>query len=151
MPLGAEVLKVAYVYDMMTAMNFDEEEIRLSPNETLDLTTKLNIFPATLFRRLIVLRSVIYARDDRRLEVDIERERECVPFILLIFLTAVIDIRFDCYGIFGDKEHIALSNYQDGEASSVHSIKSIAAGLLRNGSWEESPESMIRPNCTDIA
>ncbi len=25
MPLGAEVLKVAYVYDMMTAMNFDEE------------------------------------------------------------------------------------------------------------------------------
>ena len=25
MPLGAEILKVAYVYDMMTAMNFEEE------------------------------------------------------------------------------------------------------------------------------
>ncbi len=43
--------------DEVLAMNFDEEEIRLSPNETLDLTTKLNIFPATTWAQVLDFKS----------------------------------------------------------------------------------------------
>lgn len=89
MPLGAEILKVAYVYDMMTAMNFDEEphseivairhlmndEVEYNPDVVDALLSSINILqPGTC---------VEMTNGDRGLVIAANNNNVLEPFILL--------------------------------------------------------------------
>ena len=88
MPLGAEVLKVAYAYDMMTAMNFDEEphseivairhlmndEVEYNPDVVDALLSSINILqPGTC---------VEMTNGDRGLVIAANNNNVLEPFIL---------------------------------------------------------------------
>lgn len=88
MPLGAEVLKVAYVYDMMTAMNFDEEphseivavrhlmndEVEYNPDVVDALLSSINILqPGTC---------VEMVNGDRGLVIAANNNNVLEPFVL---------------------------------------------------------------------
>lgn len=88
MPIGAEVLKVAYVYDMMTAMNFDEEphseivairhlmndEVEYNPDVVDALLSSINILqPGTC---------VEMTNGDRGLVIAANNNNVLEPFVL---------------------------------------------------------------------
>ena len=88
MPLGAEVLKVAYVYDMMTAMNFDEEphseivairhlmndEVEYNPDVVNALLSSINILSPGV--------CVEMANGDRGLVIAVNNSNVLEPFVL---------------------------------------------------------------------
>lgn len=88
MPLGAEVLKVAYVYDMMTAMNFDEEphseivairhlmsdEVEYNPDVVDALLSSINILSPGV--------CVEMTNGDRGLVIAVNNSNVLEPFVL---------------------------------------------------------------------
>ncbi len=88
MPLGAEVLKVAYVYDMMTAMNFDEEphseivairhlmndEVEYNPDVVDALLSSINILQPGV--------CVEMTNGDRGLVIAVNNNNVLEPFVL---------------------------------------------------------------------
>ncbi len=88
LPLGAEVLKVAYVYDMMTAMNFDEEphseivairhlmsdEVEYDPDVVDALLSSINILSAGV--------CVEMTNGDRGLVIAVNNNNVLEPFVL---------------------------------------------------------------------
>ncbi|MCI9078446.1 MAG: HD domain-containing protein [Lachnospiraceae bacterium] len=88
MPLGAEVLKVAYVYDMMTAMNFDEEphseivairhlmsdEVEYNPDVVEALLSSINILSPGV--------CVEMTNGDRGLVIAVNNSNVLEPFVL---------------------------------------------------------------------
>ncbi len=88
MPLGAEVLKVAYVYDMMTAMNFDEEphseivairhlmsdEVEYNPDVVDALLSSINILSPGV--------CVEMTNGDRGLVIAVNNNNVLEPFVL---------------------------------------------------------------------
>jgi len=88
MPLGAEVLKVAYTYDMMTAMNFEEEphseivairhlmndEVEFNPDVVDALLSSINILQPGVCVEL--------TNGDRGLVIAVNSSNVLEPFIL---------------------------------------------------------------------
>lgn len=88
MPLGAEVLKVAYVYDMMTAMNFDEEphseivairhlmndEVEYNPDVVDALLSSINILQPGVCVEMV--------NGDRGLVIAVNPSNVLEPFVL---------------------------------------------------------------------
>ncbi len=88
LPLGAEVLKVAYVYDMMTAMNFDEEphseivairhlmsdEVEYNPDVVDALLSSINILSPGV--------CVEMTNGDRGLVIAVNNNNVLEPFVL---------------------------------------------------------------------
>lgn len=88
MPLGAEVLKVAYVYDMMTAMNFDEEphseivairhlmndEVEYNPDVVEALLSSINILSPGVCVEMV--------NGDRGLVIAVNNSNVLEPFVL---------------------------------------------------------------------
>ena len=88
LPLGAEVLKVAYVYDMMTAMNFDEEphseivairhlmsdEVEYTPDVVDALLSSINILSPGV--------CVEMTNGDRGLVIAVNNNNVLEPFVL---------------------------------------------------------------------
>lgn len=88
LPLGAEVLKVAYVYDMMTAMNFDEEphseivairhlmsdEVEYNPDVVDALLSSINILSPSV--------CVEMTNGDRGLVIAVNNNNVLEPFVL---------------------------------------------------------------------
>ena len=88
LPLGAEVLKVAYVYDMMTAMNFDEEphseivairhlmsdEVEYNPDVVDALLSSINILSPGV--------CVEMTNGDRGLVIAVNNNNILEPFVL---------------------------------------------------------------------
>lgn len=88
MPLGAEVLKVAYVYDMMTAMNFDEEphseivairhlmndEVEYNPDVVEALLSSINILSPGVCVEMM--------NGDRGLVIAVNNSNVLEPFVL---------------------------------------------------------------------
>lgn len=88
MPVGAEVLKVAYVYDMMTAMNFDEEphseivairhlmndEVEYNPDVVDALLSSINILSPGV--------CVEMTNGDRGLVIAVNNSNVLEPFVL---------------------------------------------------------------------
>ena len=88
MPLGAEVLKVAYAYDMMTAMNFDEEphseivairhlmsdEVEYNPDVVDALLSSINILSPGVCVEMM--------NGDRGLVIAVNNSNVLEPFVL---------------------------------------------------------------------